>query len=411
MLHVAKTAVRVAAGLARRAQAGVPFMTKADASPVTIADFASQAAVALILIRELHGVDAARALLSGGAARGFSMLGEEDAAALAGADAQSAALLAHVVRALAEALPPRDDFLSGAPVTAPVDAASDAAVAAVVAAADAAPVAPAEATPPAAGAGGWRGADVLAAIGAGGGPDAPRASGDGFWVLDPIDGTKGFLRGGQWAVGLAFVSGGTPVLAAIACPALGFPACARPRGGDAPARATDRVGTLLAAGAGAGATAESLWGGVAGAGATRLRADAPAGDAETVVCGSLAHGDAGDLDGVATALGADVARAPTVRIDSMAKYALVARRDADVYVRLPQPHYAEKVWDHAPGALVVREAGGVVTDCVGAPLDFTVGPTLAKNQGVVASANSDVHARAVAATRAFIERRKGGQNK
>jgi hypothetical protein len=33
-------------------------------------------------------------------------------------------------------------------------------------------------------------------------------------VLDPIDGTKGFLRGGQYAVGLALIEDGKPVLGA-----------------------------------------------------------------------------------------------------------------------------------------------------------------------------------------------------
>ncbi len=42
-------------------------------------------------------------------------------------------------------------------------------------------------------------------------------------VLDPIDGTKGFVRGGQYAVGLAYVIAGVPVLAVVGCPNL---ACA-----------------------------------------------------------------------------------------------------------------------------------------------------------------------------------------
>ena len=29
-----------------------------------------------------------------------------------------------------------------------------------------------------------------------------------FWTLDPIDGTKGFLRGGQYAIALALLEGG-----------------------------------------------------------------------------------------------------------------------------------------------------------------------------------------------------------
>ena len=43
---------------------------------------------------------------------------------------------------------------------------------------------------------------------------------DRFWTLDPIDGTKGFLRGEQYAVALALIVGGEVVVAALACPNL-----------------------------------------------------------------------------------------------------------------------------------------------------------------------------------------------
>ena len=59
---------------------------------------------------------------------------------------------------------------------------------------------------------------------------------------------------------------------------------------------------------------------------------------------------------IADALGTAVAPR---RIDSMLKYGLVARGDAELYLRLPKKAgYREKIWDHAAGALVVTEAGG-----------------------------------------------------
>lgn len=42
----------------------------------------------------------------------------------------------------------------------------------------------------------------------------------GRWTLDPIDGTKGFLRGGQYAVCLALIVDGKVVLGVIGCPNL-----------------------------------------------------------------------------------------------------------------------------------------------------------------------------------------------
>lgn len=40
------------------------------------------------------------------------------------------------------------------------------------------------------------------------------------WALDPIDGTKGFLRKGQYAVCLALLQDGKPVLGVMGCPNL-----------------------------------------------------------------------------------------------------------------------------------------------------------------------------------------------
>ncbi|MBD3307987.1 3'(2'),5'-bisphosphate nucleotidase, partial [candidate division KSB3 bacterium] len=41
-----------------------------------------------------------------------------------------------------------------------------------------------------------------------------------YWTLDPIDGTKGFVRGDQYAVALALVEDGYPVLGVLGCPNL-----------------------------------------------------------------------------------------------------------------------------------------------------------------------------------------------
>eukprot|EP00500_Bicosoecida_sp_ms1_P008132 CAMPEP_0203831578 /NCGR_PEP_ID=MMETSP0115-20131106/68655_1 /ASSEMBLY_ACC=CAM_ASM_000227 /TAXON_ID=33651 /ORGANISM="Bicosoecid sp, Strain ms1" /LENGTH=86 /DNA_ID=CAMNT_0050740639 /DNA_START=23 /DNA_END=280 /DNA_ORIENTATION=+ len=86
----------------------------------------------------------------------------------------------------------------------------------------------------------------------------------------------------------------------------------------------------------------------------------------------------------------------------MVKYALVARGDAHVYCRFPRAGYIEKVWDHAAGSLVATEAGAIVTDVNGSPLDFSLGRRLTANRGVVAAADARTHeaARAAAAAAA-----------
>ena len=79
----------------------------------------------------------------------------------------------------------------------------------------------------------------------------------------------------------------------------------------------------------------------------------------------------------------------------------VARGEADIYFRLPtRKGYVEKIWDHAGGVLIVEEAGGVVTDIDGKPLEFQHGIGLTSNRGVLVT-NGRLHEQvldAVAAT-------------
>ena len=97
------------------------------------------------------------------------------------------------------------------------------------------------------------------------------------------------------------------------------------------------------------------------------------------------HGDVARLQRILEGCGYHTS---VIRMDSQAKYAAVARGDASIYLRLPNPKtpdYREKIWDHAAGALVVEEAGGRVTDVHGQPLDFSAGAKLERNRGVIAS--------------------------
>ena len=59
--------------------------------------------------------------------------------------------------------------------------------------------------------------------------------------------------------------------------------------------------------------------------------------------------------------------APPVRMDSQAKYGVVARGEASIYLRIPRGGYKENVWDHAAGLLVVEEAGGSCVTWTGGP--------------------------------------------
>ncbi len=202
---------------------------------------------------------------------------------------------------------------------------------------------------------------------------------DRFWTLDPIDGTKGFLRGEQYAVALALIVGGQVVVAALACPGL-----------DAVFHAVHGVGSFVA-------PLDARTEGGAGP-PTHVHVsdrDDPAAVrfCESVESGHSAHGDAAS---VADRLG--ITAAP-LRMDSQAKYAVVARGDADIYLRLPtRADYREKIWDHAAGALIVAEAGGTVTDIHGQPLEFHHGRELVANRGVIVT-NGRLHDRVLEAIR------------
>ncbi len=204
--------------------------------------------------------------------------------------------------------------------------------------------------------------------------DRGRAVGDTrrYWVLDPVDGTKGFLRGGQFAVALALIEDGQPTVAVLGCPAYEASDLTRP-------------GLLLAASRGLGAFEVPLHG-FATAARRPLRVDRSKAASACRMCESVesGHTDQSASERIVRELGI---HGDALRMDSQAKYAAVARGDADLYLRLPtRKGYQEKVWDHAAGVLVLQEAGGTITDVDGAPLDFRHGTTLAKNRGVIASA-------------------------
>ena len=60
------------------------------------------------------------------------------------------------------------------------------------------------------------------------------------------------------------------------------------------------------------------------------------------------------------------------------------------------------VQDHSSGSLLVAEAGGVVSDMNGKPLDFSLGRTLKGNKGVVA-AHKDVHQKVIEAVQQAVK--------
>ncbi len=203
---------------------------------------------------------------------------------------------------------------------------------------------------------------------------------DRFWTLDPIDGTKGFLRGDQYAIALALIEDGSVRLGVLGCPNL--------TGALGPEGEGDDAQTIFVALRSEGAFETDLH--VRQKNPIHVSNTAAPAEARMTESYESSHTDHGSHQRIVSHL--KMVR-PPVRMDSQAKYAVLARGDTSIYLRLPSPrspNYRERIWDHAAGSIIIEEAGGRVTDVCGRPLDFSQGRKLLMNQGIVAT-NGRLH--------------------
>ncbi len=192
-----------------------------------------------------------------------------------------------------------------------------------------------------------------------------------FWTLDPIDGTKGFLRGEQYAVALALIKNGEVVLGISGCPNLNIEGEPGEKG--------------------------FIFYSVKSEGSSQINCQT----SETKKIVVTDHLDKTKMRFVQSyesghgnlELQTEIAKKlqigePPVQLDSQVKYGIVASGNAEIYLRIPNPKspdYKEKIWDHAAGCLIVEEAGGIVSDINGKPLDFSLGSKLEGNTGILAT--------------------------
>ncbi|MFV0625688.1 3'(2'),5'-bisphosphate nucleotidase CysQ [Sphingomonas sp. ac-8] len=166
------------------------------------------------------------------------------------------------------------------------------------------------------------------------------------WIVDPIDGTRDYIRGRPgWAVSVALVEDGQPVLGVL----------------DAPAR-------------------HERWRAAAGEGAWRNGVRLAAGGIDRLA-GARTPVDAlpkADRDLVA------VAKPNSIAL----RMAMVAADEADLLATLRWGNE----WDVAAAVLLLREAGAAATDALGKPLRFNT--PRAQAFGVLATAPG-IHAAAV----------------
>ena len=231
------------------------------------------------------------------------------------------------------------------------------------------------------------------------------------WCLDPIDGTKGFLRGrkdgGQYAVALALLEDGIPTVGGRGfvpnLPSSSATDVSYQWGDDETVDNNQGTrGCIFVASKGGGCYQLPV---VPGSAPTvRLRVTPNDGSTMTPFDARFCLG----VEKFSDPLGCCVNMAKVLhgkeglseqgeivkarRMDSQAKYGVLARAGAEYYVRLPKPGYVEWIWDHAAGKVVVEEAGGVMTDTEGNPIDFSLGAKMSESvKGVLASNGGIFH--------------------
>ncbi|MFX0028984.1 MAG: inositol monophosphatase family protein [Candidatus Hermodarchaeota archaeon] len=179
------------------------------------------------------------------------------------------------------------------------------------------------------------------------------------WTVDPIDGTIGFQKGLSYAVGVGFMENSIPRVSAIAVP-----------------NYAGKPLAIFSAEQGQGAYVsyknnENI----------QIKVNNKNNLKDIRLCHSL-HYDQPWVLQFARSIGIT----NFVQIDSMAKFAMIADGSADLYIKPLDPEHSFS-WDFLPGDLIVREAGGIVSDLDGIPLEFRNEKCIWTKPGIVSSNN------------------------
>ncbi|KAJ0103371.1 hypothetical protein Patl1_04567 [Pistacia atlantica] len=214
------------------------------------------------------------------------------------------------------------------------------------------------------------------------------------WVLDPVDGTLGFVRGDQYAIALALIEDGKVVLGVLGCP--NYPLKKEKGAGEAWMQPLIHGNKKLE------------WPNSA----RQIRVSPCVDPALATVCEpverantdqvlySRSRSDHGALDAFTYCS----RRTEPMRVHSMVKYAAIACGDVEIFMKFARSGYKEKIWDHAAAVNIIEEAGGVVTDAGGLSLDFSRGLYLeGLDRGIVACCGARLHKKIIAAVYASWE--------
>jgi len=210
-----------------------------------------------------------------------------------------------------------------------------------------------------------------------------------YWILDPIDSTRGLLAGAAYGIQLSGIWDGKVQVAVM-----GHPRGLHNRTPDGMARSA----LLFLAARGQG----SWWATIDDPDKLQpLRVSSrPLKDAVRLRAPQSAYaGQSAQDRRLRDLVTRELVTAHEIPCGTSVRYPLLALGQGDLLLRLMLSGRANLypyAWDHAAGSLLVEEAGGRVTDLDGKPLDFTAGRTLRNNRGLVAS-NGLIHDEAIAA--------------
>lgn len=368
-LDVAVRAVQMACSLCQKVQDDLisktnnQIQSKDDNSPVTVADWSVQAIVSWVLSESFGS-------------KNVSIVAEEDVQSLSESD--SAGLLAAVVKTVNDSISEAPRFGLEASKT-PLSS-----------------------------------SNVLKAISRCNSTGGPTGR---FWALDPVDGTLGFVRGDQYAVALALIEDGEVVLGVLGCP--NYPMRKEwlsyhhryhriiSKLTPSTSESWDK-GCVLYARRGSGEAwmqplhkkhNKLIWPNSA----IRVRVSSIDNPELAMFCEPVEKSNSSHsfTAGLAHSVGL---RKQPLRVYSMVKYAAIARGDAEIFMKFARTGYKEKIWDHASGVIIIQEAGGVVTDAGGYPLDFSKGIYLeGLDRGIIACAGAKLHEKIIRAVDASWE--------
>jgi 3'(2'), 5'-bisphosphate nucleotidase len=182
------------------------------------------------------------------------------------------------------------------------------------------------------------------------------------WSIDPIDGTKGYQKGLSYAIGIGLISNQEKKLSIIGVPNYNT-------NGVAVFVANKDKGALASYG-------ENDY--------IPIKVSETRDVKQSLLCHSL-HYDEPWVMKLANKLGIE----NYIQIDSMAKFCMVADSSADLYIK-PMDMDRSFIWDFLPGELLVREAGGQVTDLKGASPRYIGEKCVITSPGLIVS-NGVIH--------------------